>query len=297
MDSKAIIAIAIAAVVVIAGAGVAVYLMNKDTDDEPKSDYSLLDSGKEIKGSFVYIDEKKSNGLQQKVTTKTAVEVKPGDIGAIQELYTKYSDYTEDLTHYSVKQLFANFFDFDGSAPSGVNVTKTTDGPNTTYAITGEGDILGEDGSKKTVKFSDDFYVKLDSGNNILDAKGKASVDGKYVENYNTFDYDDLSVKFADGKAVSNGKSDVELTNCNYPSSEAFANAVFAPFDLADYGDKVTTKDVNYKGVDCKEHVVKGVVKGMNYDVTFHSINGLMIDGDGTVDGNSMSETVKVYYL
>ena len=299
MDSKVIIAIAVAAVVVAAGAGVAIYVMNKDNDD-PKSDYSLLTSIKTdgVKGGLYYITEKDSKGFYQKTQIITSNETTANDIYVTKELTTKYSDYTRNLGEISVLEFTTQFFDFlMGEPPAGVTVTKTdVGGGNMKYVITGEGKV-GAEGAQKTVKFTDDFYVTVSVTSAITDGKGTATVDGKYIYGYTSFDYDSLKWKFDDGKAIMNGKYTATFDTDHYTSTDDFVDAVFEKFDASLYAPMIVeTKDVNYKGVDCKEYILKATIP-VSIEGKVHALGGYMIDSEGKENGEASSEKVQIYYI
>ncbi len=298
MDSKVIIAIAVAAVVVAAGAGVAIYVMNKDNDD-PKSDYSLLTSIKTdgAKGGLYYIYENDAKGIYQKTQIITAEGTTATDIHISRELTTKYSDYTQNLNEVEIGEFTTQFFNFlMDDPPAGVTVNKTDLGSGMKYAISGEGKI-GTEGLQKTVKFSDDFYITVSATSEVTDAKGTATVDGKYTYSFNTVDYDGLKWKFADGKAVINGKYTANIDD-HYASTEAFVDAEFKGFDATFYSSIITeNKDVNYKGVDCKEYTLKGTFMGRAFDCKVHALGGYLIDLEGKIAGEDISTKVQIYYV
>lgn len=294
MDGKVIIAIAVAVVVVAAGAGVAIYAINKDNDD-PKSDYSLLTSIKTdgAKGGLYYIYENDAKGIYQKTQIITAEGTTATDIHISRELTTKYSDYTENLINEihidNNWEFLTQFFDFTQpeKVPAGLTYSES-DGK---YSISGEAKI-GEGSDKKTVKFSDDFYITVDPSGMITDAKGTATVDGKYAYGFNTVDYENVKWKFADGKVVVNGKYTANIDD-HYTSTEAFVDAEFVVFDSAKYPPIVGTLDVSYKGVDCKEYTFKnGESEGKA-----HAFNGYLIDSEGKQNGEDVSEKVQIYYV
>ncbi len=298
MDSKVIIAIAVAAVVVAAGAGAAIYFMNKDNDD-PKSDYSLLTSVKTdgAKGGLYYIYENDAKGIYQKAQIITAEGTTATDIHISRELTTKYSDYTQNLsdTHITGNwQFIIQFFDFTQPEKVPAGVTVSEEGGK--YSITGEGKI-GEESAKKTVKFSDDFYITVGPTGMITDAKGTATVDGKYAYGYNTVDYENVKWKFADGKVVVNGKYIANIDD-HYTSTEAFVDAEFRTFNVDLHSSVITeTKDVNHKGVDCKEYTIKGTFMGKQEEGKVYAINGYLIDSEGKENGEAVSEKVQIYYV
>ena len=300
MNSKAIIAIAVAAVVVAVGAGIAIYVLS-NKDDGHDSDYSLLTSVKTdgAKGSLYYIYETETKGLDQKTTVITAVETTADDIHVTRELSTKYSDYTVDLSEVSAMEFITQFFDFTSAdaPPSGITVTKTDLGMSMKYAIAGEGKV-GEQGAQKTLKFSDDFYIAIGATSEVTDAKGTATVDGRYIYGFDTVDYDSVKWSFSDGKAVLNGKYTAEMNSGHYASTEAFVNDVFRTFDTTLYASVITeTKDVSYKGVDCKEYTLSGTFMGKQIEGKVHALGGYLIDSEGKLAGESSSVKVQIYYL
>lgn len=57
------------------------------------------------------------------------------------------------------------------------------------------------------------------------------------------------------------GKYTAPFDTDNYTSTDDFVDAVFEKFDASVYAPMIVdTKDVNYKGVDCKEYTLKATI-------------------------------------
>jgi len=300
MNTKAIIAIVIAAVVVVAGVAILASTLFKG--DEHNTDYTLMDSIKTdgIKGGLHYIVEEKGKGYSSKSTWQSA-EKDPGEtyIFFALEIENHYSDYASEFDNLDFKSIYFDYVNYTTAAPAGVTVTTDKDASgNDVYTIDGKGTIKDEYLNDRTVEFKQMKICITMLGEPVY-VKGECSVNGKldvYVARYDLH----ISEKYTsndDIKCLKNGDR-IANTSKHFDTADEFITEAFDKFSEAVYTSIITeAKDVSYKGVNGREVTLDGTMLTDTVKGTVHHYKGYTLDASLKVNGDDFSKNVQIYYV
>ena len=264
---------ALLAVVVVAAAGAgAYYFFFMD-----HSDYTLLDSEDNIKAGLTIESDMKSpdDDMKGKYVVKSVEDTK------VTFSYDSTSEGTSDDV-YELSDFKPSLMDFDytGDAPSGVTVVK--DG--NVYTING----------KYTSSIATYTYDNLKI---TYDGSSVTAVSGWWHTKY-TSDSSERQVDLStnDGKVIANfkytGSGTQEIAKSN------FFKAMFISYDASDYyGADIKESKENIGGVNATVYTINGTDShGDSYDnLKIYTYKGLMIKGDGKINGEKVTLKTSIY--
>ena len=301
MDGR-ILALGIALIVTAIGLSTAIVML--PPVDTP-SDYSLLDevAGGEVRPGLYYTYTRSSDQYSRQLEI-TVMEVK------FDGVLTKNADnqrFNGGMWTFGTDDFREMFFDYTDSAnlPDGVTVSMEpgdVEG-STRYVLNGSGTVEDSGfGWNKHMEcsFENLEIVEDDETSACYSMDGKLSFGGTESSTFSIYvtEYKDMvmaySTEYAPGACKVTGSIVSEGTYV-YLDAAALAEA-FVKSD-PNYIVVEKSEEVMYASIPCDRYTLKGSDGINSYDgYVIYLHNNYVIKGDGTVDGESITERMDIYY-